>query len=181
MEDVGGGRKGVGQEASEEKRETVMALGAAVSIEMSGGVIGIGICLLRENESSDRAMEVGWHRWTWRRYEKKKEDMVQSELMFVEREEEALWDRTLELRFLLQKAFSSSNRLPQALIEQNPSIVQGTNGMICNFTVFLASSFESLHVAYSDMAPSSSAFHDDTVVIPVIFSWNYYYYFLSGG
>lgn len=79
--------------------------------------------------------------------------------------QKALWDRTLELRFLLQKAFSSSNRLPQepirslfcnsdvvvnqaysdlllsfkqtlnsmlelqeALIEQNPLIVQGTNG-----------------------------------------------------
>ncbi|XP_073111780.1 uncharacterized protein [Elaeis guineensis] len=79
--------------------------------------------------------------------------------------QKALWDRTLELRFLLQKSFSSSNRLPQeptrslfhnsdavvnqayldlilsskqalncmlelqeALIEQNPLIVQGVNG-----------------------------------------------------
>ncbi|XP_038976091.1 putative uncharacterized protein DDB_G0270496 [Phoenix dactylifera] len=79
--------------------------------------------------------------------------------------QKALWDRTLEVRFLLHKAFSSSNRLPQepirslfhnsdavvtqaysdlilsskqtlncmlelqeALIEQNPSIVQGTDG-----------------------------------------------------
>ncbi|CAA2974292.1 Protein Aatf [Olea europaea subsp. europaea] len=40
------------------------------------------------------------------------------------RNQRALWDKTLEFRFLLQKAFSSSNRLPQALVDYNPSIAQ---------------------------------------------------------
>lgn len=30
----------------------------------------------------------------------------------------ALWDKMLELRFLLQKAFSSANRLPQVIEDQ---------------------------------------------------------------
>ncbi|GAY50918.1 hypothetical protein CUMW_130300 [Citrus unshiu] len=42
--------------------------------------------------------------------------------------QKALWDKTLEFRFLLQKAFSSSNRLPQALLEKNPSIAQSPDG-----------------------------------------------------
>ncbi|XP_072969391.1 uncharacterized protein [Typha angustifolia] len=79
--------------------------------------------------------------------------------------QKALWDKTLEFRFILQKAFSTSNKLPkesvrssfcnsdeavskayldliqsskqtlscmlelqEALLEKNPSVVQGTNG-----------------------------------------------------
>ncbi|KAG5406415.1 hypothetical protein IGI04_012534 [Brassica rapa subsp. trilocularis] len=33
--------------------------------------------------------------------------------------QKALWDKTLELRFLLQKAFSSSNRLPQETVKSS--------------------------------------------------------------
>ncbi|XWS54927.1 hypothetical protein CRYUN_Cryun10bG0131200 [Craigia yunnanensis] len=47
--------------------------------------------------------------------------------------QKALWDKTLEFRFLLQKAFSSSNRLPQDLVRSS----------------FCASD-EGINVAYSD-------------------------------
>ncbi|VFQ74904.1 unnamed protein product [Cuscuta campestris] len=40
----------------------------------------------------------------------KNEDILKGEAV---KNQKALWDKTLELRFLLQKAFSSSNRLPQ--------------------------------------------------------------------
>lgn len=40
----------------------------------------------------------------------KDEDLLKGEAV---QNQKALWDKTLELRFLLQKAFSSSNRLPQ--------------------------------------------------------------------
>ncbi|KAG6677403.1 hypothetical protein I3842_14G024300 [Carya illinoinensis] len=55
----------------------------------------------------------------------KDEDLLKGQAV---KNQKALWDKTLEFRFLLQKAFSSSNRLPQALLEKNPSIVQPTDG-----------------------------------------------------
>lgn len=91
----------------------------------------------------------------------KDEDAIKGQAV---KNQKALWDKNLELRFLLQKAFSSSNKLPQepvkslfcstdslvneaysnlasscketlesmlelheALLEQNPSILQGSN------------------------------------------------------
>ncbi|KAK8698998.1 hypothetical protein V6N13_115097 [Hibiscus sabdariffa] len=52
--------------------------------------------------------------------------------------QKALWDKTLEFRFLLQKPFSSSNRLPQDLVRSS----------------FCASD-EELSAAYSDLITSS--------------------------
>ncbi|KAK6240922.1 hypothetical protein QUC31_015403 [Theobroma cacao] len=52
--------------------------------------------------------------------------------------QKALWDKTLEFRFLLQKAFSSSNRLPQDPVRSS----------------FCAAD-EAVNVAYSDLITSS--------------------------
>lgn len=52
--------------------------------------------------------------------------------------QKALWDKTLEFRFLLQKAFSSSNRLPQEPVRSS----------FCD-------SDEAVSVAYSDLITSS--------------------------
>jgi protein AATF/BFR2 len=52
--------------------------------------------------------------------------------------QKALWDKTLELRFLLQKAFSSSNRLPQELVRSS----------FCD-------SDEGVNTTYSDLITSS--------------------------
>ncbi|KAB2627238.1 protein AATF-like [Pyrus ussuriensis x Pyrus communis] len=75
----------------------------------------------------------------------KDEDLLKGQAM---KNQKALWDKALEFRFLHQKAFSNSNRLPQepvrslfcdshqgvstaysdlALLEKNPSIVQATD------------------------------------------------------
>ncbi|XP_075081702.1 uncharacterized protein LOC107759224 [Nicotiana tabacum] len=46
----------------------------------------------------------------------KDEDLLKGQAV---RNQKALWDKTLELRFLLQKAFSNSNRLPQEPIRSS--------------------------------------------------------------
>ncbi|PQP93843.1 hypothetical protein Pyn_33182 [Prunus yedoensis var. nudiflora] len=59
---------------------------------------------------------------------------------------EALWDKTLEFRFLLQKAFSSSNRLPQ----------EPVRSLFCD-------SHEGVNAAYSDLVNSSKRTLDSLV------------------
>ncbi|KAL6289848.1 hypothetical protein ACE6H2_007358 [Prunus campanulata] len=74
----------------------------------------------------------------------KDEDLLKGQAV---KNQKALWDKTLEFRFLLQKAFSSSTtaysdlvnaskrtldslvELEEALLEKNPSIVQATDSM----------------------------------------------------
>ncbi|CAH8389608.1 unnamed protein product [Eruca vesicaria subsp. sativa] len=46
----------------------------------------------------------------------KNEDVAKGQAV---KNQKALWDKTLELRFLLQKAFSSSNRLPQETVKSS--------------------------------------------------------------
>ncbi|EXC35121.1 Protein AATF [Morus notabilis] len=65
----------------------------------------------------------------------KGEDILKGQAV---KNQKALWDKTLELRFLLQKLFSSSNRLPQEPMRSS----------FCD-------SDETVHVAYSDLITSS--------------------------
>ncbi|XP_030490386.2 uncharacterized protein LOC115706795 isoform X1 [Cannabis sativa] len=65
----------------------------------------------------------------------KDEDILKGQAV---KNQKALWDKTLELRFLLQKAFTSSNRLPQDLLRSS----------FCD-------SEESVNAAYSDLITSS--------------------------
>ncbi|XP_062097751.1 uncharacterized protein LOC133803658 isoform X2 [Humulus lupulus] len=65
----------------------------------------------------------------------KDEDILKGQAV---KNQKALWDKTLELRFLLQKAFSSSNRLPQDPLRSS----------FCD-------SDESVNAVYSDLITSS--------------------------
>ncbi|XP_062087261.1 uncharacterized protein LOC133794092 isoform X2 [Humulus lupulus] len=65
----------------------------------------------------------------------KDEDILKGQAV---KNQKALWDKTLELRFLLQKAFSSSNRLPQDPLRS----------LFCD-------SDEIVNAAYSDLITSS--------------------------
>ncbi|XP_031287784.1 putative uncharacterized protein DDB_G0270496 isoform X2 [Pistacia vera] len=65
----------------------------------------------------------------------KDEDILKGQAV---KNQKALWDKTLEFRFLLQKAFSSSNRLPQEPVKSS----------FCD-------SDEAVSVAYSDLITSS--------------------------
>ncbi|KAJ9680597.1 hypothetical protein PVL29_019802 [Vitis rotundifolia] len=65
----------------------------------------------------------------------KDEDLLKGQAV---KNQKALWDKTLEFRFLLQKAFSSSNRLPQ----------EPDRSSFCD-------SDEGVNVAYSDLITSS--------------------------
>ncbi|KAL5565065.1 hypothetical protein UlMin_028229, partial [Ulmus minor] len=65
----------------------------------------------------------------------KDEDLLKGQAV---KNQKALWDKTLEFRFLLQKAFSNSNRLPQEPIKSS----------FCDWD-------KSVNVAYSDLITSS--------------------------
>ncbi|KAL5733316.1 hypothetical protein ACOSQ2_033008 [Xanthoceras sorbifolium] len=65
----------------------------------------------------------------------KDEDVLKGQAV---KNQKALWDKTLEFRFLLQKAFSSSNRLPQEPVRSSFSV-----------------SDEGVGKAYSDLITSS--------------------------
>lgn len=65
----------------------------------------------------------------------KEEDILKGQAV---KNQKAVWDKTLELRFLLQKAYSSTNRLPQEPIRSS----------FCD-------SDKSVNVAYSDLITSS--------------------------
>ncbi|KAK9911040.1 hypothetical protein M0R45_034966 [Rubus argutus] len=65
----------------------------------------------------------------------KGEDLLKGQAL---KNQKALWDKTLEFRFLLQKAFSSSNRLPQ----------EPVRSLFCG-------SHEGVNAAYSDLVKSS--------------------------
>ncbi|CAH9107468.1 unnamed protein product [Cuscuta europaea] len=65
----------------------------------------------------------------------KDEDILKGEAV---KNQKTLWDKTLEIRFLLQKAFSSSNRLPQEPIKSS----------FCDFG-------DEITEAYSDLIGSS--------------------------
>ncbi|OMO75646.1 hypothetical protein COLO4_25944 [Corchorus olitorius] len=62
--------------------------------------------------------------------------------------QKALWDKTLEFRFLLQKAFSSSNRLPQKGFIGGLSCQDPIRSSFC-------ASDEGVSAAYSDLLTSS--------------------------
>ncbi|XP_070681303.1 uncharacterized protein [Malus domestica] len=65
----------------------------------------------------------------------KDEDLLKGQAVKNQR---ALWDKALEFRFLLQKAFSSSHRLPQ----------EPVRSLFCD-------SHEGVNAAYSDLVDSS--------------------------
>ncbi|KAK4379459.1 hypothetical protein RND71_001321 [Anisodus tanguticus] len=65
----------------------------------------------------------------------KDEDLLKGQAV---KNQKALWDKTLELRFLLQKAFSNSNRLPQEPVRSS----------FCD-------SEDTVNEAYSDLVTSS--------------------------
>ncbi|XP_057980887.1 uncharacterized protein LOC131166389 [Malania oleifera] len=65
----------------------------------------------------------------------KDEDLLKGQAV---KNQKALWDKTLEFRFLLQKAFSSSNRLPQESLRSS----------FCNLD-------EGVSAAYSELVASS--------------------------
>ncbi|PRQ57314.1 putative apoptosis-antagonizing transcription factor, AATF leucine zipper-containing [Rosa chinensis] len=65
----------------------------------------------------------------------KGEDLLKGQAL---KNQKAIWDKTLEFRFLLQKAFSSSNRLPQ----------EPVRSLFCG-------SHEDVNAAYSDLVTSS--------------------------
>ncbi|KAM2279954.1 hypothetical protein ACFX1S_040728 [Malus domestica] len=65
----------------------------------------------------------------------KDEDLLKGQAV---KNQKALWDKALEFRFLLQKAFSSSRRLPQ----------EPVRSLFCN-------SHEGVNAAYSDLVDSS--------------------------
>ncbi|PQP91876.1 hypothetical protein Pyn_27424 [Prunus yedoensis var. nudiflora] len=73
----------------------------------------------------------------------KDEDLLKGQAV---KNQKALWDRTLEFRFLLQKAFSSSNRLPQ----------EPVRSLFCD-------SHEGVNAAYSDLVNSSKRTLDSLV------------------
>ncbi|TQD97792.1 hypothetical protein C1H46_016572 [Malus baccata] len=60
-----------------------------------------------------------------------------------EEDGQALWDKALEFRFLLQKAFSNSNRLPQ----------EPVRSLFCD-------SHQGVSTAYSDLVDSSKQILD---------------------
>ncbi|TQE01188.1 hypothetical protein C1H46_013211 [Malus baccata] len=65
----------------------------------------------------------------------KDEDLLKGQAV---KNQKALWDKALEFRFLLQKAFSSSHRLPQ----------EPVRSLFCD-------SHEGVNAAYSDLVDSS--------------------------
>ncbi|XP_008232433.1 PREDICTED: protein AATF isoform X2 [Prunus mume] len=73
----------------------------------------------------------------------KDEDLLKGQAVKNQR---ALWDKTLEFRFLLQKAFSSSNRLPQ----------EPVRSLFCD-------SHEGVNAAYSDLVNASKRTLDSLV------------------
>ncbi|CAB4299914.1 unnamed protein product [Prunus armeniaca] len=73
----------------------------------------------------------------------KDEDLLKGQAVKNQR---ALWDKTLEFRFLLQKAFSSSNRLPQ----------EPVRSLFCD-------SHEGVNAAYSDLVNTSKRTLDSLV------------------
>ncbi|XP_021819778.1 protein AATF-like isoform X1 [Prunus avium] len=73
----------------------------------------------------------------------KDEDLLKGQAV---KNQKALWDKTLEFRFLLQKAFSSSNRLPQ----------EPVRSLFCD-------SHEGVNAAYSDLVNSSKRTLDSLV------------------
>ncbi|XP_021803070.1 protein AATF-like [Prunus avium] len=73
----------------------------------------------------------------------KDEDLLKGQAV---KNQKALWDKTLEFRFLLQKAFSSSNRLPQ----------EPVRSLFCD-------SHEGVKAAYSDLFNSSKRTLDSLV------------------
>ncbi|KAG6628565.1 putative uncharacterized protein DDB_G0270496 [Carya illinoinensis] len=73
----------------------------------------------------------------------KDEDLLKGQAV---KNQKALWDKTLEFRFLLQKAFSSSNRLPQEPVRSS----------FCD-------SDEDVNVAYSNLITSSKKTLDSLV------------------
>ncbi|BFG21538.1 hypothetical protein CerSpe_078120 [Prunus speciosa] len=73
----------------------------------------------------------------------KDEDLLKGQAV---KNQKALWDKTLEFRFLLQKAFSSSNRLPQ----------EPVRSLFCD-------SHEGVKAAYSDLVNSSKRTLDSLV------------------
>ncbi|CAN6336149.1 unnamed protein product [Urochloa humidicola] len=60
--------------------------------------------------------------------------------------QKAIWDKTLEMRFLLQKAFSTSNKLPQEPIK----------AMFCNHDKVVEQAYEDL------LDSSKQTLHDGT-------------------
>jgi len=58
----------------------------------------------------------------------------------------ALWDKTLEFRFLLQKAFSSSNKLPQVCFCIKPKLYSSFISIAFFFTCFLLRLYHGLVV-----------------------------------
>ncbi|CAB4269494.1 unnamed protein product [Prunus armeniaca] len=73
----------------------------------------------------------------------KDEDLLKGQAV---KNQKALWDKTLEFRFLLQKAFSSSNRLPQ----------EPVRSLFCD-------SHEGVNAAYSDLVNASKRTLDSLV------------------
>ncbi|XP_060218958.1 uncharacterized protein LOC132645778 [Lycium barbarum] len=70
----------------------------------------------------------------------KDEDILKGQAV---KNQKALWDKTLELRFLLQKAFSNSNRLPQEPIRS--SFCDSEDTVKDAYTDLLASSTKTLN------------------------------------
>ncbi|KAJ9171198.1 hypothetical protein P3X46_014593 [Hevea brasiliensis] len=69
----------------------------------------------------------------------KDEDLLKGQAV---KNQKALWDKTLEFRFLLQKAFSSSNRLPQEPVRS--SFCDSDGGVSTAYTDLIASSEKTL-------------------------------------